>query len=142
MALQMNDPFAIDSRELCILNRSELGAPGMEIGEVVAAPAHMNVDELVPAGAIGAVPFGFGHGDTLCLSGRLESRCRATADGGGFPSRTWRAVRSWAFSAPLRGSTRLANPSAPPSVRPKTRTRCSAPSGGPGTTVPKKFSNG
>src|ERR1700730_14379607 len=42
-----------------------------------------------------------------------ESRCRATAGGGRFPSRTWRTVRNWAFSAPLRGSMRLANPSAP-----------------------------
>src|SRR5438270_8978001 len=130
MALQMDDPFAVHRREFCLLNRFEPSVPGTEIGEVVAARAQMNVDKFVPAGAIGAVPLGFGHGDTYAGQ---ESRCRATAGGRPFPRRRWSAERKCRLNADLRGSMRLASPSAPPSASPKTRIRCSVPPGCPGT---------
>jgi hypothetical protein len=35
--MEMNDPLALDCREFSGLDRSKPGAPGTEIGEVVAA---------------------------------------------------------------------------------------------------------
>src|SRR5437764_4220258 len=107
MALQMDEAPAFDRRQLRLLDGIQLTASGPQFGEIVAARANMDADTLVPIGAIDAMPLGFGHRETLCSNGDQESRCRATAGGGGFPSKMWRAARSWAFSARLRGSMRL-----------------------------------
>jgi hypothetical protein len=71
MALQVGEALAFHRRQLRLLDGVQLTASGPQLGEIVAARANVDADTLVPAGTIGAIPLGFGHGETLCSGGRL-----------------------------------------------------------------------
>ena len=74
MALQVSEAFALDQRQLRLLDGIQLTAAGPQVGEIVAAGADMDADALVPVGAIGAVPLGFGHGVPVRSGDRLRER--------------------------------------------------------------------
>src|SRR5438270_4746043 len=85
MALQMGEAFAFDRGQLRLLDGVQLTATGPQLEEIVAAQSDMNADALVPVGAIGALPLGFGHGETPCSSRRSGKPLRGGRRWRGFP---------------------------------------------------------
>src|SRR4030088_102979 len=107
MALQVDDPLAVDCGQLRFLDAVETAMSGAEGGEVVAARADMDADTLVPVCTIDAAPLGFGHRDHVMFR-------RSKAGSGGFPNTASNPRRKPRFTVAFRCSMRRASASAVP----------------------------